>query len=366
MDNQSSDTPTPVQKSSSDKGRAWRIIAVVLTLHAALLGGVVLIQGCSKSDSSHSLADVPPIPTEEEQIMSPRDNLDPSRITIKLPSSDALLPDEQLPGSEMSPTAAPLTPSTESLIAQGEELRIEQPGLLLPSEHLGTEAQINAQSQASSTGSGMERITPKPVVMDPITENMVNPSPAPAPVVANTSSPSKTYSVRQGDSLSRIAKKHGVTVAELTRQNRLNAKSILKIGQKLTIPGKKSSGAPMAASLARSTPSPTVSVPKAAASSSGSKKLHTVRAGESPGSIAKRYGVSVQALMKSNKITDARKMKINQKLVIPSKGVTTSKSVPAPVSHPMPLPVPQTTEVRPMVPAPADEPLGFVREVNGV
>jgi LysM repeat protein len=365
MDNQSSDTPTPVQKSSSDKGRAWRIIAVVLTLHAALLGGVVLIQGCSKSDSSHSLADVPPIPTEEEQIMSPRDNLDPSRITIKLPSSDALLPDEQLPGSEMSPTAAPLTPSTESLIAQGEELRIEQPGLLLPSEHLGTEAQINAQSQVSSTGLVQDGMTPKPVVMDPITETMVNPTPAPAPVVASTPAPSKTYSVRKGDSLSRIAKKHGVTVAELTRQNRLNTKSVLKIGQKLTIPGKKNS-APMAASLARSTPSPTVSAPKAMVSRTSSKKTHTVRAGESPGSIAKRYGVSVQALMKSNKITDARKMKINQKLVIPSKGVTTSKSVPAPVSHPMPVPVPQTTEVRPMVPAPADEPLGFVREVNGV
>ncbi len=58
------------------------------------------------------------------------------------------------------------------------------------------------------------------------------------------SSKGTTYVVKRGDSLSRIAAKHGVTVQELLKANGMSAKDAGRIhaGQKLTIPGKKVSG----------------------------------------------------------------------------------------------------------------------------
>jgi hypothetical protein len=49
-------------------------------------------------------------------------------------------------------------------------------------------------------------------------------------------SPNTDYKVRRGDSLWSIARKHGVTVAELKRANNLRS-STIKAGQKLVIPG---------------------------------------------------------------------------------------------------------------------------------
>jgi membrane-bound lytic murein transglycosylase D len=45
-----------------------------------------------------------------------------------------------------------------------------------------------------------------------------------------------TYTVRRGDTLYRIAEKHGVTVETLARQNRLRPRTPLKVGQRLALP----------------------------------------------------------------------------------------------------------------------------------
>ena len=54
--------------------------------------------------------------------------------------------------------------------------------------------------------------------------------------VVPTGSGSQGYKVRPGDSLWTIAKKHGVTVAELKQANNLRG-STIRVGQKLVIPG---------------------------------------------------------------------------------------------------------------------------------
>ena len=46
---------------------------------------------------------------------------------------------------------------------------------------------------------------------------------------------SATYTVRRGDSLSRIAQRHGTTVRKLCRLNNLTTKSTLRVGQKIRI-----------------------------------------------------------------------------------------------------------------------------------
>lgn len=47
-------------------------------------------------------------------------------------------------------------------------------------------------------------------------------------------------------------------------------------------------------------------------------KTHTVKAGETPAAIARKYGVKLEALMSANPRLDARRMRVGQTLAIPS------------------------------------------------
>lgn len=53
-----------------------------------------------------------------------------------------------------------------------------------------------------------------------------------------TSRPAATYTIRRGDTLSAIAARHGVSVANLARHNGLSTRDTLRIGQTLRIPGR--------------------------------------------------------------------------------------------------------------------------------
>lgn len=65
-------------------------------------------------------------------------------------------------------------------------------------------------------------------------------------------------------------------------------------------------------------------------SSAGGYSTHIVIKGETVSSIARKYGVSVQALVTANKIVDARSLKVGQKLVIPSPSKTKKKQAKTP------------------------------------
>ncbi len=98
-------------------------------------------------------------------------------------------------------------------------------------------------------------------------------------------SPSRRYTVRKGDTLSRIAAQHKVSVTDLKRWNNLSSNA-LKIGQNLSL-------------TANSNPT----VHRAAAAT-----LYKVRAGDSLYGIAKRHKVSLKQLQNWNpKISTALK-----------------------------------------------------------
>ncbi len=108
----------------------------------------------------------------------------------------------------------------------------------------------------------------------------------------NTSESSATYIVSHGDTLSSIASEHGVRISKLQAVNKLSRRSILRIGQKLTIPGQyKVAGQ--------------------------SKRYHTVRRGETLTHLAQRYGTSLSRLATENKLSSRSRIKIGQRLVIP-------------------------------------------------
>ena len=55
-----------------------------------------------------------------------------------------------------------------------------------------------------------------------------------------TVSDKKTYTIIKGDTLSAIAKKFGVTVDAIAKENKISNPNVIKVGQKLTIPAVKS------------------------------------------------------------------------------------------------------------------------------
>jgi LysM repeat protein len=62
---------------------------------------------------------------------------------------------------------------------------------------------------------------------------------------------------------------------------------------------------------------PSTSTARNQPSSGAANRSHTVRAGETPSSIARRYGIKLEALMSANPRLDARRLKVGQVLHIP-------------------------------------------------
>ncbi|MFK7864861.1 MAG: N-acetylmuramoyl-L-alanine amidase [Pseudohongiellaceae bacterium] len=97
-----------------------------------------------------------------------------------------------------------------------------------------------------------------------------------------------SYTVKRGDSLSVIAARFGVSMAQLKSENRLSSNTI-RIGQELTIPG----------------------------AGSGSVAEHRIARGETLSEIAARYRVSLAQLRIANDISGDRIM-VGQVLKIPT------------------------------------------------
>jgi membrane-bound lytic murein transglycosylase D len=116
-------------------------------------------------------------------------------------------------------------------------------------------------------------------------------------------SSAKTYVVKSGDTLGGIAGRFGVSQSALSSSNGIKNKAYLKVGQKLRIPSKGDSSRASGNSSAKKS------------SRSGQ---YRVKAGDNLGSIARRHGVSIKALMAENGIKDAKFIKIGQRLRIPS------------------------------------------------
>lgn len=151
---------------------------------------------------------------------------------------------------------------------------------------------------------------PTPVVPPTETAALTKPS-APAKTLETT-----TYRVVQGDTLSRIARRHGTTVAEIKRINGLSSDH-LKINQVLKVsgpaPAKDQTSAKVKASTAREWTA-----------------THTVAAGETLYRISQTYKTTPAALAKANKISDPTKVRVGTVLRVP--GSSTAQAAPKPVT----------------------------------
>lgn len=110
-----------------------------------------------------------------------------------------------------------------------------------------------------------------------------------------------THTVRRGETLSAVASRYGTSVSALARMNHLSDPNFIVAGQRLRIP----------ADL-------------------GAAATHTVSAGETLSSVASRYGTTIGALARVNKIKDPNLIVVGQKLRVPSGNVRISAPAPQP------------------------------------
>jgi LysM repeat protein len=123
--------------------------------------------------------------------------------------------------------------------------------------------------------------------------------------------PTSAYTVRPGDTVSHIALRTGVPARAIVDANALPDADRLAVGRTLSIPGGGGSG---------STASTGGGAPAAAG--------YTVREGDTLSGIASRLGVSTGALARANGIGDADRVVIGRTLTVPAAASTATGTAP--------------------------------------
>ena len=143
-----------------------------------------------------------------------------------------------------------------------------------------------------------------------------------------------TVTVKPGDTLTSISKRHGVAISRLVQLNNLTDPNRIYAGQRIRL-------APAAPAAAGPAPAP--------AAASG--RSHTVRPGEHLIGIARRYGVSVTSIATANGIANASRIFAGQRLSIPGATPAAAAAPPAPAAGPTtpaaPAAAPRSHTVRP-------------------
>ena len=122
---------------------------------------------------------------------------------------------------------------------------------------------------------------------------------------------SQTHTVKSGDTLSGIAGKYGVTVAQLKQWNNLKS-DIIYVGQKLVVKGGTTNGGNTNQSQGSQN------------NTSSSTQTHTVKRGDTLYGISLRYGVSVADIKQKNNLKSDM-IYIGQQLIVSGASQNTSK-----------------------------------------
>lgn len=162
---------------------------------------------------------------------------------------------------------------------------------------------------------GNEKTQPKP-------EQKTAPAPTPAPKPASpgTTSPQFiTYKVKQGDSLSRIARRNNVSIDDIVRVNKLNNANQISINQSLRIPVSGSTAPSQPSSAPAPTPSYAGTAPSTPDTNRDDFGVYTVQKGDTLWSLSRDFFTSQQEIQQLNKMGRSTILRPGQELVVPTK-----------------------------------------------
>jgi membrane-bound lytic murein transglycosylase D len=130
------------------------------------------------------------------------------------------------------------------------------------------------------------------------------------------------HRVRRGETLSSIARKHGVSVASLQKANNLRG-SVIHPGTNLVIP--RGGSAASAATVAAARPEVAAQVAeRTPAAAAAQPRVHTIKSGDTLWGVARQHGVTVPALAAANDLTTNSRLTVGTRLQIPGGGAAAS------------------------------------------
>jgi LysM repeat protein len=255
-------TPSPLLPQGAlpdSRGKSHIRIAVfsILAVHAVLLG-TLLIFGCKKA---------PDEVADQNTILEPTNGFPapaPQMAFTPPPFPEPTAPPPPLPGT-VTETPAP-QPASTAVSAQ-----TSPPPLADSSREHSVAKGESFYTIAKKYGTTMRAIAQANPGVDParlkIGQKLVVPPPsaAPAQLMADAGAPdSGVHTVKSGDNLTTIARRHGVTVRDLQAANNLRTTQI-RVGQKLRLPEKSTTTTttPIDAAIPPLTPASATSAPAA-------------------------------------------------------------------------------------------------------
>jgi LysM repeat protein len=324
-----------------------RVVLIVVALHVLVIGGIFIFEGCSrtKAPAPDMAANESPI---GEQPMAPATDMAsqalPAIMTPTAPAASGLVPaaPSMTPASSIAPSAAPVTSTARSYsVKKGDSLwKIAKAEGI----SVGDLARANNLSKTSVLQIGQKLEIPSVAKIDTTTA-AASVIPTGTPTMngdaAMVDTSGQLYTVQSGDSLWKIARRQGTTVAALKQANSLSSDA-LQIGQKLRIPA----AATTTVSAGLATPSPASTWMEPGSYNENGQQIHIVDIHETPAIIAKKYGIRTDDLMRANNITDATRLNYGQRLVIP---LTPTVTTAAPVA---PTPIVPAVSTAPALAAP--------------
>lgn len=161
----------------------------------------------------------PNVPNEPVSVIPPFSLKSESPVSYSVKKGDSLWTIAHAHGVSVGELIAVNNLSGKAVLRPGQDITIPPGGAYLPPEK-------------------RPKIKPQPRVVSHTKTVKSGTKSVASTAKSGVSAAGGTYTVASGDFPERIARKHGVSTAALLAANSLTEKSVLQIGQKLTIPGK--------------------------------------------------------------------------------------------------------------------------------
>jgi LysM repeat protein len=182
--------------------------------------------------------------------------------------------------------------------AQADEQYTVRPGDTVSHIAVRTGASVSAITRANALPSSARIRIGQTLTIPTGTSAPSSARTAPAPAAP---APTASYTVRSGDTVSRIAAQHGTSVPAIVAANGLDSRAFIRVGQKLSIPGAAGASAPA----------------PAAAAPAATSGTYTVTTGDTVSGIAAKHGTTVAAIVAANGLDARAFIRIGQKLTVP-------------------------------------------------